>query len=168
MCHTALRGMSLTCYSSGTVWSLSSAPVIIIIIIISIIIYMLLLLKIHTAIDDMEGSSFIACRQQQIVVYFCWPQQCISGSVQQACPVLNGSQVVFQSQWYRSQCCHYHWNNLRPHLPHFSHFSCKILVLFLVFIFSLTLISSGVAAPIICWWWWQWFNVTAATLFLFF
>ena len=34
--------------------------------------------------------------------------------------------------------------------------------------FSLTLTSSGIAATIICWWWWQWFNVTAATLFLFF
>ena len=54
------------------------STVIIIIIIIIMLLLFLLLLKIHTAIDGMEGGYFIACRQQQVLVCFCRPQQCTS------------------------------------------------------------------------------------------
>ena len=48
---------------------------------------------------------------------------------------LSGSQVVIQSQWYWSQCSHYHGNNLCPRAPHFENAvvgilsSCKLPVM---------------------------------------
>ena len=58
---------------------------------------------------------------------------------------LSSSQIVVQSQWYRSQCCHHKWNNLCPH-PSFFLFSQDVGN-FNVF-FSLTPVPPGIAQTV--------------------